>query len=250
MVSFLILSLDESSWSARNFLFKILGEDISAKQDQGMQRPQQPDGLSPIDRVAEARRCNERANAAFAKKHFGLAENHYKRALLLLASEQETAEAQTLRCCAFANLAQTHLNLNNYKLALRNAEKALEIQPHHLKALFRKGVALARLDELQKARLTFQHLLSLEPANRSAISQLAACDARLQELAKSEKKVYQTMFQKLASRQEDELDKLERERAEKAKARREAREKRKFETPKKKFSWASSSSSSSSDDEP
>lgn len=186
--------------------------------------------LSAEEKIEEARRFKERANGAFVKAHYQAAEKSYKYMLKLLENEdvdaegeqEKNAERRTLRLVAHANLAQTYLKLCVDREAIVHADKVLEIDPNHAKALFRKGVALERLEDYEGAKTAFKSLLVIEPENRAAQQSLAMCEDRIKKQLSSEKKLYQKLFQQFAAREEDDYDKLERERAEKAKEERAA----------------------------
>ncbi|CAG8476297.1 7751_t:CDS:1 [Ambispora leptoticha] len=58
----------------------------------------------------------------------------------------------------YANRAEAHLRLKQYKKALEDAETALKIDPNHLKANVRKGKALYQLKQYKEAVKIFNNL--------------------------------------------------------------------------------------------
>ena len=50
------------------------------------------------------------------------------------------------------NLAHCYIKLEQYEYAIKYASQALEKDPKNVKALYRKGVAYTKMNELDKAK--------------------------------------------------------------------------------------------------
>ncbi|XP_038624843.1 FK506-binding protein-like [Tachyglossus aculeatus] len=103
----------------------------------------------------------------------------YGRALRLLLTLAPPGPPE--RAALHANLAACQLHLGQPRLAQRSCERALEREPGHLKALYRRGVARAALGELGEAAADLRRVLEAEPANRAAREALANVVAKGRE---------------------------------------------------------------------
>ena len=56
----------------------------------------------------------------------------------------------------FSNLAQVHINLENFHDALIQAQNGLKLEPNHVKCLYRCGVASTHLGNYDDAVRHFQ----------------------------------------------------------------------------------------------
>lgn len=94
----------------------------------------------------------------------------YGRALRLLMTLSPPGPAE--RTVLHANLAACQLLLGLPHLAVQNCDRALEREPGHLKALYRRGVAQAALGNLDKATADLKKVLTMDPKNRAAQEEL------------------------------------------------------------------------------
>ncbi|XP_075411538.1 FK506-binding protein-like [Tenrec ecaudatus] len=94
----------------------------------------------------------------------------YGRALRLLLSLPPPGPPE--RAALHANLAACQLLLGQPQLAAQSCDKALEREPGHVKALYRRGVAQAALGNLGKATDDLRKVLAIDPRNRAAQEEL------------------------------------------------------------------------------
>jgi len=71
--------------------------------------------------------------------------------------------------------------LEQFELALKDAEKCIEIEPDWVKGYFRKGKALFGLQQFVEAIDSLQHALSIEKNNREIQEALKMAQAKLKE---------------------------------------------------------------------
>lgn len=74
----------------------------------------------------------------------------------------------SLRCLLHSNKAQAYLKMGNFKNALNESTKALNINPTDVKALFRRAQASEKLGRLQLALEDVRRLIRLNPKNKAA----------------------------------------------------------------------------------
>jgi len=96
----------------------------------------------------------------------------------------------TVLCQCKLNLAACRLKTSEHDKVVEHCTSALAIDPHSVKALFRRSQALAKLGQYQEARKDAVEAQKLEPNNKAVISQLRLVD----ELIIKEKRIYQKMF--------------------------------------------------------
>ncbi|XP_006875725.1 PREDICTED: FK506-binding protein-like [Chrysochloris asiatica] len=94
----------------------------------------------------------------------------YGRALRLLLTLPPPGPPE--RTALHANLAACQLLLGQPGLAAQSCDRALEREPGHLKALYRRGVAQAALGNLEKATDDLKKVLVADPKNRAAQEEL------------------------------------------------------------------------------
>jgi len=80
------------------------------------------------------------------------------------------------------NLLQlAYTNLEQYELALKDAEKCIELAPDWVKGYFRKGKALFGLQQYVEAVDSLQHALTIERSNREIQEALKMAQAKMKE---------------------------------------------------------------------
>ena len=74
-------------------------------------------------------------------------------------SSTDARRAKERRLPCHTNLAMCYIKQEKYYDAKRECDKALEIDPKSVKALFRRGVSLSRTGEYSKAKKDFNAVL-------------------------------------------------------------------------------------------
>ncbi|GBB97197.1 hypothetical protein RclHR1_29390001, partial [Rhizophagus clarus] len=112
-------------------------------------------------KTADDFRC--RGNDYFASKDYIAAIDEYSNGIKL----------EPRNVTLFANRAEAYLRLFQFRNALIDAETALNYEPSHLKAAYRKGKALCSLQRYQEAIITLQNLhLSMKASTDGSISSI------------------------------------------------------------------------------
>lgn len=162
------------------------------------------------ERVSDATVLKEKGSKYFKSEKYDLALKLYTRGAELLEDSQVpkdklTDEARTIRISLHLNLAIVHLKLKEYALVIKECEQVLEDDQDNVKAYFRRGQAHFALQDYEEALTSFQEALKREPTNKAALKQVEACKSKQRSQRQREKKIYSTMFQKLAQ-EEDEME--------------------------------------------
>ncbi|KAK9394130.1 protein unc-45A-like [Crotalus adamanteus] len=154
--------------------------------------------------MAEMRR---EGNEHFQAGRYAEALAAYTRALGLAAPE---AEADSQRALLFRNRAACQLKLEDYAQAEADASRALELDGHDVKSLFRRSQALRALGRLDRAASDLQLCVRLEPKNKAFQEALRDLGSSAQEKVKvmscTDSKV-EAMFKLLLDNEEKDQDK-------------------------------------------
>ncbi|XP_033099979.1 peptidyl-prolyl cis-trans isomerase FKBP5-like [Anneissia japonica] len=104
----------------------------------------------------------------------------------------------SVKLAGFLNLAMAYLKTEEYLQALKNCEKALELDVASVKAYFRRAQAQMGMNNNEVAKKDLEKVLELEPTNKAAKNQLTICEHKIKQYRLREKKTYGNMFAKFA----------------------------------------------------
>jgi tetratricopeptide (TPR) repeat protein len=112
---------------------------------------------------------------------YAAAAKYYTRLLLLPNCDQTVA---------YANRAQAHLNMKEWRLAVADATDALRSDPTHIKSWVRRAAGRTALGMHAAAARDLRAALALDPSNKTVLAELRkaeesarACSKRLPEVA-------------------------------------------------------------------
>ncbi|CAG0915937.1 unnamed protein product [Notodromas monacha] len=97
------------------------------------------------------------------------------------------------------NLGLVALKLGEERESVEHCSKALDIDSSNEKAYFRRGQALLKMHEPEKALKDFNKVVELNPENKAAVGQIALCKKSVVDLQNRDKKIYQKMFELYSS---------------------------------------------------
>ncbi|CAO3625482.1 unnamed protein product [Cunninghamella echinulata] len=72
----------------------------------------------------------------------------------------------------FVNCAMAEIKLNRFLAAEKDCTKCISLQPNHVKALWRRGIARSGLGRPNEARQDFELALNIEPGNKAVTDEL------------------------------------------------------------------------------
>ncbi|KAK9710731.1 FKBP-type peptidyl-prolyl cis-trans isomerase [Popillia japonica] len=158
--------------------------------------------LDSEEKIEQGKLFKEKGTNYFKAGKLQLAVKMYKKVLSFLDFEKDegptSEDRKSLLLSSNLNLALCYLKLSEPFEAKNSATAALDIDEKNEKALFRRGQAYLAIGEPQLAADDFKTLLTVEPNNSAAKSQLAVCNKVLKEQLQKEKKIYANMFDKFA----------------------------------------------------
>lgn len=164
-----------------------------------------------MEKVEQGMQRKNRANEFFAAGSFSRAITFYKRALEFVGEdygfhvEEEKTAARQLRVVVLGNLAQAlmlqyerepgnKLLTANPREATTHLKKALELEPTHIKNLFRLGKAFDLLKEWDASKSTLDTLLRIDPTNAEAIALQQKVKEEIKAYDKKQKSLFSKMF--------------------------------------------------------
>merc|ERR1719487_579168 len=140
-------------------------------------------GARPKAALDIARDLKEEANQYFAASKWFDAIEHYTKALAYAEPLAEAAfapdedhpvepEAVTMASVLFSNRALAHLKRAEHRHALDDCDRALALEPGAVKALFRRGTALAKMKRWEHAKADLAQVVEKSPEDKKARAEL------------------------------------------------------------------------------
>jgi FK506-binding protein 4/5 len=154
-------------------------------------------------RLSESENMKNRGTEYFKRGNFSMASIFYDKSVNYLDleemndNEEHAKQRANLLLASYLNLALCSLKLQDYVKCVGECDKALNFDANNEKALFRKGQAEFARQNFEEARNLFQHVISINPENKSAVQQVAICNQKIKALLQQEKDLCKNMFSKM-----------------------------------------------------
>eukprot|EP01028_Stygiella_incarcerata_P009096 TRINITY_DN4204_c0_g1_i1.p1 TRINITY_DN4204_c0_g1~~TRINITY_DN4204_c0_g1_i1.p1 ORF type:complete len:280 (-),score=88.54 TRINITY_DN4204_c0_g1_i1:87-926(-) len=121
-------------------------------------------------RVSTATTLMEKGRKLFGEGAFARAAKRFEKVLEvfdrpLSLTEEQVVQRNELRLSANLNLSICHLKLDNHDGVIRNCTDALEIQPDHVKALYRRGIARMKVGRFVEARSDLERAFEVDQSD-------------------------------------------------------------------------------------
>ncbi len=94
----------------------------------------------------------------------------------------------------YLNIAACKIKQKQWKDAIENANKALDIDGNNTKALFRRGLAYLELDEWSKSYKDFTKALEFDQNNAELKREYARLKQKMKEQDNKDKEMFAKMF--------------------------------------------------------
>jgi len=151
------------------------------------------DKLSDTDRISYGDKKRVRGNDLFARDDYSGAINLYKRGIRYLeGSDNKDVVEMKIKC--YNNLSAAQLKVKAYTSAVASLDTVLIVEPHNVKALFRKGKCLEGMKKEDEALECMKKAYALDPTNKSLRSEIDRLKSRVNVTKKKETEIYQKMF--------------------------------------------------------
>ena len=151
------------------------GLDINAPEIQKYLHEYDP--LTPVEL---GKKYKEEGNRAFKECDYRQASVHYTQAVDTINSLplDEIKEASDILKASLSNRAACSLKLGDPENALADAMSVLDMDPKHVKATFRRGMALHALERYREACPVLSTALEMEPKNAQIKAALQFAERR------------------------------------------------------------------------
>ncbi|CAM6085286.1 unnamed protein product [Calypogeia fissa] len=111
--------------------------------------------------------------------------------------DQEVAELSRAQISLQLNVAACYQKLGEYVKCIETCNKVLEGNPHHVKALYRRGLAYTATADFEEARKDFNQMIVLDKSSESdANAALVKLKKKEQEAALQARKQFKGLFDK------------------------------------------------------
>ncbi|XP_054159035.1 peptidyl-prolyl cis-trans isomerase FKBP4-like [Oppia nitens] len=155
------------------------------------------------ERLEQANLVKTKGTKYFKESKYKLAIKQYKRIIQLLGPPDDfegdlKTQTNELLLAGYLNLAMAYIKVENYLDAIKNCDKALDIDADNVKGLFRRGQAYFGQKDYELSRTDFNAVLKLDPNNKAAKNQLTLSVAAIKAQLDKEKTTYRNMFERFA----------------------------------------------------
>ncbi|XP_018794277.1 PREDICTED: FK506-binding protein 59 [Bactrocera latifrons] len=154
--------------------------------------------LSDEERLQQAELYKSKGTKYFSKQNFSLAIKMYKSCVDII-SKIDNDKSKKLKIASNSNIALCYQKTNDYFEGKQACIEALKLDPLNIKALYRRGQCNLAINEFKEALVDFEKVIELEPTNKAAINQIQICKQRIKEANDKERKIYANMFKKLSA---------------------------------------------------
>ena len=179
-----------------------ISDAVEDESTNGSAEPAEEDltvGLSLAECVEKANLHKAEGNEHFKASRSTEAIACYSLGVRYLTKHLLEPEARPVLVALHTNSAACHIREEAWAKAIASANASVEIDLTH-KALYRRGVAYARLGQLDEAKDDLGTVCRADAKNREARSELAAVTATLKARREEERKAYGSMFSGRRSR--------------------------------------------------
>lgn len=113
-------------------------------------------------------------------------------------SNEDYAVVLKIQGDAYNNMAASYIRTNNFEKAVDYASKVLVKDPENAKALYRRGTAYHRLNNLEKAEKDLKAAVKFAPNDKAIRQELELISKAYAEYEKKSKLQFAGMFDKKA----------------------------------------------------
>lgn len=191
------------------------------------QNPKESYERSTEENIEEAQKRKDKGNVHFKAGKFVQANTQYKKGCDALEHEIEQKDKPADLKDAFneamhnlyvsinANMAMVYLKQKKFDEGIESAEKVLQYEPKHLKALCRRAQCLAQTNQFAAAKADCDVVLKEDPNNSTAKQVLKYSKGKVAHEKKRMKKMAQNMFKSRKSSAKTEAGEEKKEQASK-----------------------------------
>lgn len=154
--------------------------------------------MSGEERIKEGLACKLKGNDfLIGKSNVTLAVKRYKRAIDSLELSKDldgvNAERDEILLACYLNICKAYFDLKTPESCEIYLNRALKMKPRNEKAMYRKGLLFMERKMYWEAKMHFENLLQLYPANKAAIKLFNECERKIFKEISAEDTLYRAM---------------------------------------------------------
>lgn len=156
--------------------------------------------LETKEKLSIARIKKEQGNEFFKQGRLNLANKRYKKSLSFIQYgewENDKTEVDQLKVSCHLNIAFILLKNKDYTNVISELKKVLEIEPSNVKALYRRGIALAGTGDFLNALSDLNKAATLDPENKEVKREIIRVKQLQKEQDAKDQNLYSRMLQGL-----------------------------------------------------
>jgi serine/threonine-protein phosphatase 5 len=169
-----IMSSDASSSNSLPSVTETEEDSLASAEES--ERPME----EPIEDLSSDPDAETKAVALKEQGNIELVAGHYLQAI---ARYSEGLQYAPTNAILLSNRAFAYIKVENYGLALVDADHAIASDPTYAKAFYRRASANYALNHCKLARKDFRAVVKLKPKDKDARAKLAACEKAIREAA-------------------------------------------------------------------
>ena len=135
--------------------------------------------------ISQAEEFKMQGNAFFVSLDYSKAIDCYTKCLRSIEGATDShmiQDPQEMKKLVLSNRSQAYIKLKAYGKAYDDANRAVLIDPNHMKSIGRRGTASYYLGKVKQAKIDFNAALKLDPENVGFLEYIKKADERLQRL--------------------------------------------------------------------
>jgi tetratricopeptide (TPR) repeat protein len=171
-------------------------EEIMPEDDNDEDKAVSPEQADVL--LLKAMGLKEEGNTEFKEGNLEKASRAYRRSVNVLKklNQRNSGDAQvkSLLVTLYTNLSTVSFKHSKYRVSIEVATKALHIEPHNVKALYRRAVAHRQLGNLETSRTDLRTALAADATNVACKKELAAVKKEWDAAKENQKKALAKAF--------------------------------------------------------
>jgi len=165
--------------------------------------------MNAEEKFAACEKARGEGNELFKDGKLDRAAKKYKKAIGFVDSDysltdEQKIQSKNLKVPCLLNLAACKLKAKEWRDAIDNCNKALEIDKENVKALYRRGQAYNELDDWDLSKSDLKKALEKEPNSSDIKREWSKLQKKITAHNQKQKKTFKNMFQKLSKMEEEE----------------------------------------------
>ncbi|VDO19476.1 unnamed protein product [Heligmosomoides polygyrus] len=160
--------------------------------------------MSAEKKIEEATKAKERGTMFLKQDKLKLAWFKYKRVEDILEYEksmepEQKKQRDDVLLAAYLNLALTASKMGENLDCIKYCDKALELSPLNVKALYRKAGARTAMSDFEEAKQIYEKIMEIDPLNKAAAQQILVVRQMMKEQLERDKRRYKNLFSKIST---------------------------------------------------